>query len=197
MPIASLKKNDPVSDVFFDQIFPESLQGDISEDHWTPVEIAKTASSWLSEFAYEICDLGCGSGKFCLVGAAITYSNYTGVDYRKSLIDVANGIVSDHYLNQNISFIHQDFCKMDLTPFNGFYFYNPYLEHLFKTPLLTQEIKTDLSKIRTYTSHLKNYFASVNKPISIVTYDNVFSIIPNIGFELKRTQKKLALYQNF
>lgn len=192
-----LFKEKYVSDNEFDKVFPNQFRGEISHDHWTPVHIAKQASLWLSEDSDTICDLGCGVGKFCFVGAVLTDSHYTGIDYRKSVITYAKQITKKYKLEDKISFINQDFSDVDLSGYTGFYFFNPYLEHFFTTSYITSEIKMDISSIKIYTKHLKDFFSKVENNISIVTYDNVFSIIPKEVFKLKKTENGLNLYQNF
>lgn len=197
MALEKIKGNIAVNDLELNEVFPLQFQGEIANNHWTPLSVAKIASSWLSEFAMDICDLGCGVGKFCLVGAASTDSKYHGIDYRASLVNVAREVSQKYFLGDKVTFYHSDFYDFDLSDFDGFYFYNAYLEHMIESLSLTTEIESDIHRVRTYSNYLRNYFTYVEKKVSIVTYDNVFSIIPESSFELKKRKGTLCLYQNF
>lgn len=197
MPLIKLNKKKYVTDKEFDTMFPNKFRGVLSDDHWTPVHIAIETSLWLSGVSDKICDLGCGIGKFCLIGAVLTEAHYTGIDYRKSLITSARKITDNYKLSKKINFINQDFYNVDLSCYNGFYFYNPYLEHILKVPSISNEIETSVLNVKMYTEYLKCFFSKAEHHISIVTYDNIFPIIPMEKFKLKKVNNDLRLYQNF
>jgi tRNA G46 methylase TrmB len=92
----------------FDLIYPPKIRG-LSRVHWTPVEIARKAAAFLvRELGTRVLDVGCGSGKFCIVGALTTEGHFTGIEQRKHLCELARlkieqvGIPNAEILHGNI-----------------------------------------------------------------------------------------------
>ena len=198
MPLFEIISDISISDSKFDQVFSEKLRGSTSYHHWTPVEVCVKASAWLSEFSNSICDIGSGPGKFCLIGGATTAAHYTGIEYRSSFVREATTIAQKYVLDDRVEFLCEDIVNADFESFDGFYFYNPYLEHLYNKAI-TPEIEVSKQKVSAYNRFVRGIFENVDRPVSLVTYDNLFSVIPLDEFELKRTafDEKLCLYQNF
>lgn len=198
MPLYKLLEGKPIDDGEFDTVFKKEFRGSMSYHHWTPLETVLKAVGLLSQHAHHICDIGCGPGKFCLTGAMLSESHYTGVDYRKSFIDEAKRISGQYFLEDKTSFYCQDILDFDFGPYDGFYFYNPYLEHLYNKAI-TPEMEVSKSKVLKYTEHVYSTFEKLDHHVSIVTYDNLFSVIPLDKFELKESilGGKVCLYQNF
>src|SRR5713226_861432 len=65
-----------VEDERFDLIYPPEIR-DLSCRHWTPVAVARKAAEFLvNERETRVLDLGCGPGKFCIVGALTTEAHF-------------------------------------------------------------------------------------------------------------------------
>ena len=78
-----------IEDEKFDLIYPAKIRN-LSSIFWTPVAVAAEAAKWLvTAPGVRVLDIGCGPGKFCLVAASLTDGNFTGVEQRKTLVDVA------------------------------------------------------------------------------------------------------------
>jgi SAM-dependent methyltransferase len=138
------------SDNTFNGLYPVPIQ-ELSKMHWTPLEIAIKASSFLSENKGEtILDIGSGVGKFCLVGAHyVPNAYYFGVEQRKSLIthaEHAKGILG----LGNVNFIHGNFTQLDFRKFDHFYFYNSFHENLSGTEKIDDSIE--------YSDELYDYY---------------------------------------
>ena len=59
-----------IEDEKFDQIYPARIRK-LSPLQWTPVRVAAEAAKLLVTVpGTRVLDIGCGPGKFCLVGAA-------------------------------------------------------------------------------------------------------------------------------
>jgi len=124
-----LRRGSPVADVEFDAIYPDWIRR-LSELHWTPVEVCLRAAELLvvSEQS-QILDVGAGAGKLCLIGAASTGARFVGVEQRPRLVEVARAAARRAGLT-NAEFIHDNAMSLDWGEFDGFYFYNPFYEHV-------------------------------------------------------------------
>jgi hypothetical protein len=117
----------PVPDARFDRLFGPGLQL-LSGLHFTPVAVAARAAAWLAAGgATEICDLGAGAGKFCLVGAATTAARFTGIELRPGLIQVARQAARRLGL-ERVQFIQGDLRTAPLGRYQAFYVYDPFSE---------------------------------------------------------------------
>ena len=124
-----LRAGERVPDAQFDQLFPPETRA-VSFRHWTPVSVASRAAGLLTEAgATEILDVGSGPGKFCLVGALRTSARFTGLEQRRRLVEQAH-IAAVELGADRAQFIHANLVEFDCAPFDGFYFYNPFHEHV-------------------------------------------------------------------
>ncbi|HVV48032.1 MAG TPA: class I SAM-dependent methyltransferase [Polyangia bacterium] len=124
-----LRAGERVPDAQFDQLFAPETRA-VSFRHWTPVRVASRAAGLLTEAgASEILDVGSGPGKFCLVGALRTGARFTGVEQRRRLVEEAH-IAAVELGADRAQFIHANLLEFDCSPFDGFYFYNPFHEHI-------------------------------------------------------------------
>ena len=124
-----LRRRSPVTDVEFDAIYPEWVRR-LSENHWTPVDVCTRAAELLVASAQSvILDVGAGAGKLCLIGAASTGAKFVGVEQRPRLVEVACEASRRAGLT-NAEFIHDNAMSLDWGRFDGFYFYNPFYEHV-------------------------------------------------------------------
>jgi 2-polyprenyl-3-methyl-5-hydroxy-6-metoxy-1,4-benzoquinol methylase len=77
----------------FDLLYPPEIRA-LSRAHWTPVKVARRAASFLvREPGTRVLDIGCGPGKFCIVGALATPGRFTGVEQRKQLCELAQATI--------------------------------------------------------------------------------------------------------
>ncbi len=114
-------------DARFDRLFGERLIP-LAALHFTPVAVAARAARWLTEGgASRIADLGAGAGKFCLVGAAVTGVDFTGLEAREGLVRVARGAARRLGLG-NARFVEADVLTAPLDRYEAFYVCNPFAE---------------------------------------------------------------------
>jgi len=127
--IERLRQRSTVADAEFDAIYPEWVRR-LSENHWTPVDVCVRAAELLAvDEDSQILDVGSGAGKLCLVGAATTGARFVGVEQRPRLVEVARAATRRAGLG-NVEFIHDNAMSLDWGRFDGFYFYNPFYEHV-------------------------------------------------------------------
>jgi len=117
----------PMPDARFDRLFGPALQR-LAHLHFTPVAAAARAAAWLTAGgATEVCDLGAGAGKFCLVGAATTPARFTGVELRPGLVEVARQAARRLGL-QRARFVEGDLRTVPLGGYQAFHVFDPFAE---------------------------------------------------------------------
>ena len=128
------------SDIQFDYLYPPTIQR-LARRHWTPLNVVEKAVEFLApEEGARILDIGSGVGKFCLAGAYFKrHAFFYGVEQRKDLVDHAKTAQKAIGLS-NVSFIHQNFTKLDLKKYDHFYFYNSFYENVKGTPKIDHSI---------------------------------------------------------
>lgn len=157
-----------LSDRDFDSLYPQKIKM-LSGTHWTPVSIAKKASTYLSAEGKSILDIGSGSGKFCLVAAASCTSRITGVEQRANLVQISRKIALAYQLG-NLDFIHDDMANIDFTSYDNFYFFNSFEENVNLKDKLGKENEYNLDRFKANIQLLNERFDSAPLGTKIVTY---------------------------
>lgn len=121
----------------FDRVYPQRVR-DRSDVHWTPARVARRAVELLDlSPACRVLDVGSGVGKFCLIAASHSPATFVGVERRPDLVDVAESARQTLAVSR-VVFFHGDALQIDWTPFQGLYFFNPFVEYV-----LTDEDRLD------------------------------------------------------
>ncbi len=177
------------TDEEFDSQYPLKTRK-VSGTHWTPVDIAKKAISFLrDQGCTSVLDLGSGAGKFCLVAAAVCPDiQVTGVDQRRNLIQNSRKI-SERSGLKNLTFIQGDLNQLDFRPYDGFYFFNSFEENINPKDALDSEQGLDLFQYQMNIELLKTKFDQLPKGTCIVTYCGDTLEVPDT-YELFQTQNK-------
>ena len=127
------------TDPEFDEVFSEPAKR-LSELHWTPVDVAVCAAEMLvADRSTKVLDVGCGSGKFCLIGAATQAASFSGIDQRRHLLAEGQAIAGRVAL-PNVEFIHGNMEDLDWTGYDAFYLYNPFLENVCMPAMLDDTV---------------------------------------------------------
>lgn len=172
------------SNADFDSIYPERIQR-LSKRHWTPLGVAKKAAQFLAANPGDkILDIGSGVGKFCLVGGFFCpRQHFYGIEQRLELVEHATtaqlltGVT-------NVTFMHGDFTRLDVTPYNHFYFYNSFYEHLVESDDRIDD-EVDYSEgMYNYNAHaLYQAFNSKPPGTRVVTFHSLLDEMPP-GYQL-------------
>lgn len=113
----------------FDLIFPKDARK-FSRMHWTPVAVAIRAAEWLAPRpGMKVLDVGSGSGKVCLIGAARTSGHFVGVERDGELVQVARD-VAKRTKTERVRFIEADALTHDWSPYDAIYLFNPFANHV-------------------------------------------------------------------
>lgn len=177
------KKRNPMdcffrNDAEFDWLYPEHFQL-LSQQHWSPLPIAKKAAEYLNVKGAKILDIGSGIGKFCLT-AAHHYpdSHFFGVEQRHELIHYAQA--AKKYLGlDNASFIHANITQVNFSKFDHFYFYNSFYENIDRENAIDDTIETSFSLYDYYTQYLQFALNDTPSGTRVVTYQSLGEILPD------------------
>lgn len=120
----------PVPDSLFDELLSPSPRL-LSSRYWTKVEVAQTASRWLTEAgALRLLDVGSGVGKFCAIAALTSSHRVWGVELRGGLALESRQLAQR--LGAEVVILDGTLEAVDPRRFDSFYFFNPFAEHLFE-----------------------------------------------------------------
>jgi SAM-dependent methyltransferase len=123
-----INEGETLLDEDFDALFSEKIRLQ-ADRHFTSCYVSKVAAQFLSENnSPYILDIGSGTGKFCLIGALYEKAIFTGIEYRAELVDIALELKREFQLD-NVEFIHENIINHSFQPYNGFFMFNPFLEH--------------------------------------------------------------------
>ena len=118
-----------LTDQAIDLLYPAGVAA-AGERHFTPVAVARRAAELLAPTPrHRVLDLGAGAGKLCLVGAASTGASFTGIEKRRHFVQAAIEAGAQLRL-RNVHFIHADILEVDWRPYDSYYLFNPFAEHL-------------------------------------------------------------------
>jgi SAM-dependent methyltransferase len=116
----------------FDLVYPERIRA-LSAVHWTPVQVARQAAAYLVDRpGTRVLDIGCGPGKFCIVGALTTSGVFTGVEQRRRLCELGWEVIRRAGL-RNAEIYYGNIRGLRFSDFDAFYLFNPFAEFLETT----------------------------------------------------------------
>ena len=171
----------------FDLIYPQQIQK-LSSLFWTPVAVAAEAAKllvtdWacraegLAKAGTRVLDIGCGPGKFCLVGASLTDGRFTGVEQRSDLVVAARQAADDLGLT-NVEFIHGNVLEVDFAEYDAFYLFNPFEENMHSGHTIDNAVSLSPALFKKYTSHVARQLGSRPIGTHVVTYAGYADDIP-------------------
>lgn len=180
-PLKLLEYIHTLEDHRFDLIYPPEIRA-VSRVHWTPVLVARRAAEFLvREPGTRVLDIGCGPGKFCIVGALNTKGRFTGVEQRQSLCDVARSVIGQAKI-LTAEIIHGNATDLDFSNFDAFYLFNPFEENLETTLKIDASVQLTDALYERYTSHVAHQLALAPLGTRVVTYCGVCQEVP-VGYE--------------
>ncbi len=170
------------TDEEFNAIYPRHIRK-LAKKHWTPVAVAKTAALFLAKKRKtKILDIGSGVGKFCMVGAALTHAQFTGVEQRTELFEIAQQLSAAYGLN-NITYINENIITLNFHEFQGFYLFNSFYENLDQRNGIDKKIALNAKLYETYGIHVSGKLKSLPPGVRLATYHTDEWIVPK-EFEL-------------
>lgn len=139
-----------LTDTFFDQLLSPKIR-ELSSRHWTACEIAIRAARLLGEKESDrVLDIGSGAGKFCVMGALSSPAHFTGVEIRKPLHQAALKLREEFDLEKRIDLIEGNAIDIDWTPYNAFFMFNPFYEHIASSIRMEPALEFGMKRFEQY-----------------------------------------------
>lgn len=176
-----------VSDARFDRIYHPSIQTH-SESHWTPIKVAKRAAQLLAlSPGTRVLDVGCGCGKFCIVGALTTSAEFVGIEQRPYLVEAAS-TAAKRWQVPRVSFVVGNMAKMDWRPYNGIYLFNPFYEQISSTSRIDVSFNYNEIIYEKYLDIVKSKLRIAASGTRVVTYYGFGCTLPK-GYKLSLKER--------
>jgi SAM-dependent methyltransferase len=185
---------DRINDVYSKKI------RDLSFFHWTPFAVAcKAANLLVTNRGTRVLDIGCGPGKFCLIGASLSEGSFTGVEQRRTLVNIAAEAAMTLGI-PNVTILHGNVTDISFSDYDAFYLYNPFDENLFYRRKIDREVSFSPTLLRRYQFDVANKLGQSPLGTRVVTYSGFCDEIPGcydcesafFGNELKLWIKRRA-----
>jgi predicted RNA methylase len=162
----------------FNDCLPDYLKF-ASRLFFTPIEVAKTASEWLTETdAKKILDIGAGVGKFCITGASQSSSHFYGIEHRASITKIGNQIAK-HFELKNATILHSNILDVDFSNYDAFYLFNPFYENLELAKRLNDEVPLEENLYLKYINYTDEQLDKAKIGTRLVTYHGNNFEVPN------------------
>lgn len=168
------------SDQRFDAHLPERARLR-ADQYWTPVSVAvRAAELFRRHRATTILDVGCGPGKFCLAaGSAAPDLQFEGVEQRVGLVQAARRLARQLDV-KNVHFSLANALEISWDRFDGFYFFNPFVENLFsRTTRFDGTVELSMLRFAWDLIQVEHLLAGARVGTAIVTYHGLGGPIPS------------------
>ena len=189
----------PLADADFDSLYPLHVRA-VSRTFWTPVGVGRRAAELLAPGpSSRILDVGSGVGKFCIVGALHTRAHFSGVEHRPQLVSVAQRAAESIRAATMTSFVRATPETISWESFDGFYFYNPFLENLSGEGRLDATVELSRKRMEDDLRVVLDGLSRARRGARVVTYHGLGADLPS-PFRLVSTEgagsDKLELWVN-
>ncbi|MGV3662153.1 MAG: class I SAM-dependent methyltransferase [Prosthecobacter sp.] len=161
----------------FDQVFPEAISR-LSVRHWSPVHVCRAAARLLVvDASTRVLDIGCGPGKFCIIGATTTKGHFTGVERRSRLARLAQEVVREQNVPR-VDIVRGDIQEVDFGTFDAFYLFNPFQENIMPSLRIDDDAELGPHLYTDYTMHVRQQLTRMPAATRVVTYCGACAEIP-------------------
>jgi hypothetical protein len=152
---------------------------------WTPASVVAQATTHLGRLgAKHVLDVGAGVGKFCLLGAQqLKGTRFHGIDRRAPLVAEADALRRKLGL-ERVSFTAGDALAVSWSPYDAFYFFNPFSEHLVpETERLDDAVELSRERFAVEAARIEVALRLLPPGRVLVTYHGLAGPIPS-GYDL-------------
>lgn len=137
-------------DAAFDTLYPRHIR-ELSQMHWTSLDISLEASNFLAAPGARILDIGSGVGKFCIAaGVYHPEATFYGIEQREALFNYAESAKAQIGV-PNVQFMHGNLTNLDYDLFDHFYFFNPFYENIEPSIRIDYSVNTSFDLYNYYT----------------------------------------------
>ena len=172
----ALRRGGALSDRDFDRLYPPHVR-ELSRAFWTPVRVAQRASELLDvSKGKRTLDVGAGVGKFCIVAAAATGAEVTGVEHREDLVRIAR--VTADRVEVPARFVHGGLSAVDWAEFEAFYFYNPFFENVHRDNHIDERVELSAQRFEADLGAAFEALARARVGTRVVTYHGLGAPLP-------------------
>ena len=190
-PLKLLEYIRSTEDDEFDLIYPIEVRKN-SGIHWTPVAVAESAAEFLvQEPGTRVLDVGCGPGKFCIVGARSTPGVFIGIEQRKYLCEIGQAAIEQADLT-NARLIHGNATDVVFANFDAFYIFNPFEENLDEAVKIDGLVDLSNTLYDRYIRHVAMQLAAAPLGTRVATYCGPCQEVP-LGYECQASSPKHGL----
>lgn len=176
--VSRFKKRQPINDIEFDSIYPESVQN-LSEMHWTSVTIARRAAELcVTSPGARVLDVGSGCGKFCIVGALSTSGIFVGVEQREHLVETARTAAKEFGIHRT-KFISANMVDIEWDGYDSIYLFNPFHENLEAILRIDDLVTLSPSLYLEYILVVKQKLNKLKRGTRVVTLNGFGGPFPN------------------
>jgi SAM-dependent methyltransferase len=182
----ALREGCPITDYEFDELFSGEIRR-LSMMHWTPVQVAVCAAKMLAQGPdARVLDVGCGPGKFCLIGAATQSAHFSGIDLRPHLLKEGETIALGANIS-NIEFIHGNMMDLDWSAYNAFYLYNPFQENVYSPSVIDETVSMKPEYYYKYIETVRQKLTELPPGTRVATYFGFGGEMP-YGYRLETSR---------
>lgn len=164
-------------DELFDAFYPPAVRK-LSYCHWTPIVVARRAAAYLvNRPGTKVLDVGCGPGKFCMIGALTSEGHFTGIEQRESLADLARTAIRNKKI-PNVKILTANIADIDFSAYEAFYLFNPFEENLSQPERIDSAVELSLALYEQYIRHVCAQLTQAPAGTRVATYHGVCEEIP-------------------
>ena len=125
-----------------------------------------------------VLDIGCGPGKFCLVGSAVTDGQFTGVEQRGELVLVAREAAAKLQM-ERVEFLHANITDVAFNGYGAFYIFNPFEENLFQGRKIGSDVPLSPTLFKRYARYVAKELGGRPIGTRVVTYMGYGDEVPS------------------
>ena len=164
-------------DAAFDTLYPLHIRN-LSQLHWTSLDIALEASNFLASPGARVLDIGSGVGKFC-IAAAVYHPNtqFFGIEQRKELFTFAKRAQEEVGV-ENVHFNYGNLMDLSYENYDHYYFYNSFYENIEPGSRIDNSVDTSFELYNQYTEYVYDMLSSRPAGTKLVTYHTKDKQIP-------------------
>jgi SAM-dependent methyltransferase len=169
-----------VTDAAIDSLFPAAARK-ASARYWTPVAVARRVAELLAELdVRRVLDVGSGSGKFCVVGAAHAPSvEFVGVEQRPHLVAIAERLALE-VGTPNAKFRVDDVTRLPWSDFDALYIFNSFAENIYSaTERFDHTVELSRARYLADVQVVARKLAELPEGTLLLTYHGLGGPIPN------------------
>jgi SAM-dependent methyltransferase len=126
--LAAIRAGEDTAGELLDAMYPSDFQR-FTHQHATQVDVSVLAAQWFADQgATHVLDVGAGAGRMCIVGAATTAIQFTGIERRVWLVEAAREAARALGVS-TARFLCGDVRDVRWSDYDGFYLFNPFAEN--------------------------------------------------------------------